>query len=113
MNEDWAWWKTLNGSVPHLLGLDSFGSGVLYASGDKQSILALNGSHGPSWRLVAELGDTVKAQGIFPGGQSGNPGSPRYMNFLNDWVEGVLYPLPLMEKNEVGGGKSIITIKPN
>lgn len=118
MDEDWAWWKTLNGHVPHLLGLDSFGSGVLYASGDKQSILALNGSHGPSWRLVAELGDTVKAQGIFPGGQSGNPGSPRYMNFLNDWVEGVLYPLPLMERNEGGGGsvpprQSTITIKPN
>lgn len=114
MGSDWAWYRTLNGHVPHLLGLDSFGSGLLYASGDKQSILALNGSHGPSWRLVAELGDTVKAQGIFPGGQSGNPGSPRYMNFLNDWVEGVLYPLPLME---MGGSvppiRSTITIKPN
>ncbi len=111
MDPSVPWWKSLNGHVPHLLNIDSFGSGVLFASGDKQSILALNGSHGPSWRLVAELGETVDAHGIYPGGQSGNPGSHRYMNFLNDWVEGVLYPLPLMSKS--ANGTSVITFKPN
>jgi penicillin G amidase len=37
--------------------------------------------------------------GIYPGGQSGNPGSPRYNNFTADWAEGRLYPLPIRRKD--------------
>ncbi len=107
--ETMSWWHHLDASVDHILGLDSFGTGRLYASGDKQSVLALNGSNGPSWRLVAELGDSVVARGIYPGGQSGNPGSPRYMNFVADWAEGRLYPLPIMKQ----GVHPTITFIPN
>jgi len=100
LDEDWAWWRHLNGRADHLLGIPSLGSGVLYASGDKNSVLALNGANGPSWRLVAEMGDSaVVAMGIYPGGQSGNPGSPRYNNFTADWAEGRLYPLPIRRKD--------------
>jgi penicillin amidase len=41
----------------------------------------------PSWRMVVSLEKTgVRAWGVYPGGQSGNPGSPYYNNMLNTWA---------------------------
>lgn len=100
LDDDWSWWRHLEGRADHLLGIPSLGTGVLRTGGDKNSVLALNGANGPSWRLVAEMGDSaVVAMGIYPGGQSGNPGSPRYNNFTADWADGRLYPLPIRRKD--------------
>jgi penicillin amidase len=35
----------------------------------------------------------IKAWGVYPGGQSGNPGSPYYDNFIAPWEKA--QPLPL------------------
>ena len=40
--------------------------------------------------MVVELGDEVRAWGIYPGGQSGNPISPRYADLLGRWSAGTL-----------------------
>ena len=40
--------------------------------------------------MVVELGDEVQAWGIYPGGQSGNPISPRYTDLLGRWSAGAL-----------------------
>ena len=48
------------------------------------------GGHGPSWRMVVELGDSVRAWGTYPGGQSGNPVSPHYKDRLPLWRAGEL-----------------------
>jgi penicillin amidase len=40
--------------------------------------------------MVVELGPQVRAQGIYPGGQSGNPVSPRYRDHLATWLAGEL-----------------------
>ena len=40
--------------------------------------------------MVVELGDTVRAWGTYPGGQSGNPVSPRYKDRLELWRQGEL-----------------------
>ena len=40
--------------------------------------------------MVVELGDEVRAWGTYPGGQSGNPVSPRYTEFLGKWSAGTL-----------------------
>jgi len=45
---------------------------------------------GPSWRMVVALGPQVRAYGVYPGGQSGNPGSPFYNNLLETWRVGQL-----------------------
>jgi len=50
------------------------------------------GVWGPSWRMVVELGDTVRAWTTYPGGQSGNPVSPRYDDRIAEWVAGELKP---------------------
>jgi penicillin amidase len=38
--------------------------------------------------MVIELGDEINAWGIYAGGQSGNPGSPAYNTFVDDWAAG-------------------------
>ena len=40
--------------------------------------------------MVVELGDSVRAWGTYPGGQSGNPVSPRYKDRLPLWRQGEL-----------------------
>ena len=43
--------------------------------------------------MVVELGDTVRARGTYPGGQSGNPVSAAYDDRLAHWVGGELQDL--------------------
>jgi penicillin amidase len=39
--------------------------------------------------MVVELGkDGVKAWGVYPGGSSGNPGSPFYDHMVDQWAKG-------------------------
>ena len=42
---------------------------------------------------VVELGDQITAQGVYPGGQSGNPGSKWYDNMVDIWAKGQYLPL--------------------
>jgi len=48
--------------------------------------------------MVVQLGPEIKAWGVYPGGQSGNPGSPFYDNMIDDWNNGELYPLWFMKE---------------
>jgi acyl-homoserine lactone acylase PvdQ len=43
--------------------------------------------------MVVELGDSVTAQAVYPGGQSGNPFSSRYLNRAQRWADGELEPV--------------------
>ena len=56
--------------------------------------------HGPSWRMIVELTTPTQALGVYPGGQSGNPGSFYYDNFIDTWTAGKYYPLWVMNIND-------------
>jgi penicillin amidase len=43
--------------------------------------------------MVVDLSGQPRGYGIYPGGQSGNPGSPHYAEFVADWAAGKHYPL--------------------
>lgn len=90
---EWEWWKFNNVSVPHLGNISSFGRSQIKTSGTNIAVNAMRGTHGPSWRMVVSLEDRVRAWGIYPGGQSGNPGNRNYDAFIDDWAEGAFYPL--------------------
>ncbi len=51
-------------------------------------INAVTHSHGPSWRMIVQLTTPTEAYGVYPGGQSGNPGSKYYDDYLDNWVAG-------------------------
>jgi penicillin G amidase len=73
----------LNNAIPYF-------SIPISNGGNGRTINAMSATHGPSWRMVAEMSTPIKVKGIYPGGQSGNPGSPWYQTFVKDWEEGRL-----------------------
>ena len=88
----WEWGKSRHALVRHLLGIPALSRKDVPIQGGPGSVnpSSGDGNHGASWRMVVELGDEVRAWGIYPGGQSGNPISPRYADLLGRWSAGTL-----------------------
>jgi penicillin G amidase len=104
LGKTWRWSNVKHSHVPHLARIAGFGSRTLFNGGSKTSVNALNESNGPSWRMVVALGKQTKGYGIFPGGQSGNPGSFFYDDLIDAWTEGKLNELLYMRSaNEKTG----------
>lgn len=96
--EGWKWGHVNNTNIGHIAQLPGFGRRNVFTGGAAESVNAVRGSHGPSWRMVVELGPVPRAYGIYPGGQSGNPGSPNYDDMVDGWAEGTLFPLWFMQQ---------------
>jgi len=77
-----------------------FGAYHLYTGGGRHVVNCIKENHGPSWRMIVQMGDPVEAYGIYPGGESGNPGSPYYDNAVQDWVNGKYYLLHLFKPDQ-------------
>jgi len=93
------WYKVKNTSITHLAKMDGFSFTGLKTGGWGNTINAMKQNHGPSWRMIVEMKpDQINAYGTYPGGQSGNPGSKHYADFLNKWVEGTYYKLNFIPK---------------
>jgi len=93
MGEAWQWGKVKPFEVAHLGNVPGFGSGNFESGGESFTVNALEDGHGPSWRMVVQLGPQTKGYGIIPGGQSGNPGSFFYDDMLKTWQAGKLNEL--------------------
>ena len=59
--------------------------------------------------MVVALGPEVEAWGIFPGGETGNPGSPHYDAFVDDWVDGKMYELLYLRSADDVGDRVMAT----
>ncbi|MGQ0538786.1 MAG: penicillin acylase family protein [Gemmatimonadaceae bacterium] len=90
--ERWRWGRVAPARIGHLLALSGFSAESVAVQGGRGTLnpSAANGGFGASWRMVVELGPTVRAWGIYPGGQSGNPASTRYRDRLHKWSNGEL-----------------------
>lgn len=95
--DNWQWGPFKGTRLKHLGRIDPFNIENLPIGGDRNIVNATSKTHGPSWRMVISLTDPVKAYAIYPGGQSGNPGSPYYDNFALDWAKGNYYELLFMK----------------
>ncbi|MCH2155107.1 MAG: penicillin acylase family protein [Opitutales bacterium] len=62
-------------------------------SSDRFAPNALFGNHGPSQRMIIEVGKESEARFTMPGGQSGHPLSPFYRSGHVQWLQGVDSPL--------------------
>src|SRR5262249_9585766 len=68
------WGRYRGTDIRHLTrSLPAFSQMHLYTGGGTHVVNATKATHGPSWRMIVQLGATTEAYGIFPGGQSGNP----------------------------------------
>ncbi|MEZ4828239.1 MAG: penicillin acylase family protein [Bacteroidia bacterium] len=102
---EWIWSRHKQTDIHHLarvfapfsrLNIPTNGSGhILNATGNR---------NGPSWRMVVALGDKVEAWGVYPGGQTGNPGSKDYDAFIDDWANGKYYRIWFMNNKDQDNG---------
>jgi penicillin amidase len=100
--------------IGHLLqGLPAFSTKVEHG-GNHDIVNASSRTHGPSWRMVVSLEKTkVKAWGVYPGGQSGNPGSHYYNNMTQYWATGNYIPFQFYaEPTKMKSILTTVTLKP-
>lgn len=95
---EWARFK--RPAVYHLLkdALPAFARPDLNIGGNNDIINAVTKSHGPSWRMIVHLTTETEAYAVYPGGESGNPGSKYYDDYLDNWVKGEYYKLWFMHE---------------
>ncbi len=94
------WYKVKNTTVTHLTKIAAFSYDHLKTGGWGNTINAMKGDHGPSWRMVVQMGKEIEAYGVYPGGQSGNPGSKYYADFLEKWAEGKYNKLEFLPNSD-------------
>lgn len=94
---DWQLGQARGTDIYHLARIPGMGREDLFTGGNFNTVNAITRTHGPSWRMVIELSPEVKAWGIYPGGNSGNPGSNYFDFMVNDWVNGVMYELHFLK----------------
>lgn len=98
VGESWQWAQVKSTDILHLARLAPFSAMDVETGGGSGIINATSERQGPSWRMVVALGPTVRAYGVYPGGQSGNPGSYYYDNLLETWRTGELHELVFLQR---------------
>lgn len=83
-----GWGQFRGFTIKHIAQIDAFSRLDVIVGGNGSAPNAITRTHGPSWRMIVELGERVRGLGVYPGGQSGNPGSPYYDNMVNTWAKG-------------------------
>ena len=83
-----------------LLRKDSIFRFDIPIGGDYNTVNAASKNHGPSWRMIVEMTSPPTGYGIYPGGQSGNPGSKYYDNLIDPWASGDYINLLFMQDEQ-------------
>lgn len=107
----WANYKAT--SVQHLALLMPFSYTNINIGGNTGIVNACSDRWGPSWRMIVSLESPVKAYGVYPGGQSGNPGSPYYNTGIEKWSRGEYFELLFMETPQDQDSKIVLRQKMN
>lgn len=98
---DYSWANFKKTSILHLVpNFRSFSHINVYTGGGAGILNATSERHGASWRMVVEMGEGGEAFGIYPGGQSGNPGSKYYDNLLKKWANGEYVDVSLKSEDK-------------
>jgi penicillin amidase len=106
LNESWAWRHVKGTNIFHLAKIPGLSRLHLETSGYADNVNATSRTFGPSWRMVVQLGPEVKGWGIYPGGQSGNPGSAFYDAMIDDWIVGKIYELNFIKSPDDQAARS-------
>lgn len=78
-----------NTSITHLLQFEAFSEKYIKIGGYANIVNATSSRWGASVRLIIDFKDgQPQGYGMYPGGQSGNPGSAAYKSFVEPWIDG-------------------------
>jgi penicillin amidase len=107
-NQTTVGWADFKDSyVGHLLRLDPVSFHIKHG-GNHDIVNAHSRTHGPSWRMIVSLEKTgVKSWAVYPGGQSGNPGSYYYNNMLDRWTADKHFRMMFIHTPEEAGSQAL------
>lgn len=105
----WRWDGVRHANVFHLLRIKALSALDIPIHGGQSTLNPSSGSgnFGSSWRMVVELGPELRAWGTYPGGQSGNPASSRYVDRIRGWSEGELDTLFVPRTDSAARARSV------
>ena len=115
----WTWGSVHAREFDHLSGLSALQRGPYAAGGDGFTLNVAGGlvsKGGPSWRQILDFSDLDNSLAIYPGGQSGNPLSVHYDDFLSSYLEGKYLPFhafPTADSIPAGSVESVLTLVPS
>ncbi len=90
----WEWGRVHQIAFSHLTEIEALGRGPYAMDGNWDTLNALRGGHGPSWRMIVDCADIENgARGVYPGGASGNPFSDFYDIDIERYRDGEYRPL--------------------
>lgn len=121
LGDDWRWGKVHMVFLGHLSQIKALSFGPYPEDGDSFTLMAagmpMEGgyvTHGPSWRMIVVMSDPPEAYGIYPGGQSENPVSPHYGDFVIDWLNYKYYKLNMaLRPEQVADVEATIILSPS
>ncbi|MBX3022343.1 MAG: penicillin acylase family protein [Bdellovibrionales bacterium] len=110
----WTWTRYNHAQLPHVARLPGFGSQVLPMDGSATSIRGNHGWHGPVYKAVFELGEKPRVWMQVPGGNDGDPFSPRFERFVKEWSEGQMREVEFYQNLEEAKSKAerVIVLRP-
>jgi len=119
--DDWTWGKIHKVYFEHLSGLKALSFGPYDEDGGDDTLMAakmpLFGgyvTHGPSWRMIVIMSQKPQGYGVYPGGQSENPVSNHYGDFIDYWLNYKYYKLNLANSpSEITDAVLTITLSPS
>ncbi|MFN0275065.1 MAG: penicillin acylase family protein [Chitinophagales bacterium] len=94
------WYQYKHTDIMHIAQIPAFSRLQIENGGYRNIVNATSEKNGPSWRMVVELSNPINAFGVYPGGQSGNPGSMYYDNFIDTWSAGGNFKLNFFARIE-------------
>ena len=92
----WQYGRYHQLQASHLLQLPAFGLAPQPRDGEDFTLNVAGGrkvTHGPSMRLVVEMGEPIRGYVVNFGGQSGHPGAPHYHDQIDEWLAGKYFPI--------------------
>lgn len=113
-----AWGKYKGTCIPHIIdqkqNMAALSRFDLNVGGGEGIVNATKQSHGPSWKMIVSLTTPIEAWGVYPGGQSGHPGSTYYDNGVSTWAAGKYFKLWFMSgpQDKTGRIKQTIAFIP-
>jgi penicillin amidase len=98
--KDKKWYQFKNTTATHLSKIPAFGETAIPIGGGHGIVTAASHQDGPSWRMIVHFSQPIEAYSMYHSGQSGNPGSPYYLNKLSDWAQGRYFKIQFMQPKD-------------
>jgi penicillin amidase len=106
-DEEVTWAGIKGTSVQHMARIAPFGVYNIKIGGNSNIVNAASDRWGPSWRMVVSMENGIKAYGVYPGGQSGNPASKYYLHGIEKWSKGEYFELNFWKTKDIAVSKKM------